>query len=237
MWSLVRVEAAPSPQGVKEIIRATVNVRSHFGSNAPPDRSIDRETVWVTGAWVSVLSPSCPKVTLQQLSLRMSNLKFVLNGIMMSAASTTLKKALAYRAVELAMKQPADSRSTTYHTRDSKRRGDRQLWPCSREECAHASSDGGDRQKRTTSSTPPMIERAFDMHRPAATYAATASQCAPMSKHMALTSSDTPHAVCDASPTSMEDVTPALGLTDMPSPVIQHAAPAFAVTYAVYPLQ
>ena len=54
-----------------------------------------------------------------------------------------------------------------------------------------------------------------------------------MSKHMARTSSDTPHAVCDASPTSMEDVTPALGLTDMPSPVIQHVAPASSVTYAV----
>ena len=132
MWSLVRVKAAPYPQGVKEIIRATVNVRSHFGSNAPPDRSIDRETVWGTGSWVSVLSPSCPKVTLQQLSLRMSNLKFALNSIMMSAALRTLKKALAYRAVELAMKQPADSRSTTYDTSDSKRRGDRQLWPCSR---------------------------------------------------------------------------------------------------------
>ena len=74
-----------------------------------------------------------------------------------------------------------------------------------------------------------MNERDFVMHRPAA----TASECAPMSKHMARTSSDTPRAVCDASPTSMEDVTPALGLTDTPSPVIQHAAPASAVAYAV----
>ena len=74
-----------------------------------------------------------------------------------------------------------------------------------------------------------MIERAFVMHRPVA----TASECAPMSKHMARTSSDTPHAVCDASPTSMEDVTPALGVTDTPSPVIEHVVPASAVACAV----
>eukprot|EP00450_Noctiluca_scintillans_P029803 CAMPEP_0194538494 /NCGR_PEP_ID=MMETSP0253-20130528/78043_1 /TAXON_ID=2966 /ORGANISM="Noctiluca scintillans" /LENGTH=105 /DNA_ID=CAMNT_0039384621 /DNA_START=80 /DNA_END=393 /DNA_ORIENTATION=- len=43
----------------------------------------------------------------------MSNLKVVLNDIMMSAATMTLKKALAYRAVEWAMKQPATSRPPT----------------------------------------------------------------------------------------------------------------------------
>ena len=53
----------------------------------------------------------------------MSSLKVVLHDIMMSAASMTLERALAYRAVELATKQPATSRTptVTLGTRDHTR--------------------------------------------------------------------------------------------------------------------
>ena len=59
-----------------------------------------------SGVWVFVPVPSCPKVTSARAST--STWKVVVNDIMMSATSITL----AYRVVEMSMKQPARSTHT-----------------------------------------------------------------------------------------------------------------------------